>query len=31
MKYGRRNNFEISGISNQIPDYDLKENIIKIC
>ena len=30
-QYGRRNNVEISGISNQIPDQDLEENIIKIC
>ena len=29
-QYGRRNNVEISGISNQIPDQDLEENI-KIC
>ena len=28
---GRRNNVEISGISNQIPEQDLEENIIKIC
>ena len=28
-QYGRRNNVEISGISNQIPDQDLEENIIK--
>ena len=26
-QYGRRNNVEISGISNQIPDQDLEENI----
>ena len=26
-QYGRRNNIEISGISNQIPDQDLEENI----
>ena len=30
QQYGRRNNVEISGISNQIPDQDLEENI-KIC
>ena len=30
-QYGRRNNVEISGISNQIPDQDLEENILKIC
>ena len=30
-QYGRHNNVEISGISNQIPDQDLEENIIKIC
>ena len=29
-QHDRRNNVEISGISNQIPDHDL-ENIIKIC
>ena len=29
-QYGRRNNVEISGISNQVPDQDLQENIIKI-
>ena len=29
-QYGRRNNVEISGISNQIPDQDLEENV-KIC
>ena len=29
-QYGRRNNIEISGISNQIRDQDLEENIIKI-
>ena len=26
-QYGRRNNVEISGISNQIPDQDLEENV----
>ena len=26
-QYGHRNNVEISGISNQIPDQDLEENI----
>ena len=26
-QYGRRNNIEIPGISNQIPDQDLEENI----
>ena len=30
-QHGCRNNAEISGISNQIPDQDLEENIIKIC
>ena len=30
MKYGRRNNVEISGIANQIPNQDLEENV-KIC
>ena len=30
-QYGRRNNVEISGISNQIPDQDLEENVVKIC
>ena len=30
-QHGHRNNIEISGISNQIPDQDLEENIIKIC
>ena len=30
-QYGRRNNVEISGISNPIPDQDLEENIVKIC
>ena len=30
-QYGRRNNVETSGISNQIPDQDVEENIIKIC
>ena len=30
-QYGRQNNVEISGVSNEIPDQDLKENIIKIC
>ena len=30
-QYGRRNNFKISGISNQIPDQDLEENVVKIC
>ena len=30
-QYGRRNNVEISGISNQIPGEDLEENITKIC
>ena len=29
-QYGRRNNIEISGISNQIRDQDLEENIVKI-
>ena len=28
-QYGGRNNVEISGISKQIPDQDLEENIIK--
>ena len=30
-QYGRHNNVEIFGVSNQIPDQDLEENIIKIC
>ena len=30
-QYGRRNNVEISGISNQIPDQELEENVVKIC
>ena len=30
-QYGRQNNFEIYGVSNEIPDQDLKENIIKVC
>ena len=30
-QYGRRNNVEISEISNQIPDQDLEENVVKIC
>ena len=30
-QYGCRNYVEISGISNQIPDQDLEENVIKIC
>ena len=30
-QYGRRNNVEISGISNDIPDQDLEENVVKIC
>ena len=30
-QYGRRNNVEISGISNQIPYQDLEENVVKIC
>ena len=29
--YGRRSNVEISGISNQIPDQNLEENVVKIC
>ena len=29
-QYDRRNNIEISGISNQIRDQDLEENIVKI-
>ena len=29
-QYGGRSNVEISGISNQIPDHDLEENITKI-
>ena len=29
-QYGRRNNVEISGISNDTPDQDLEENIVKI-
>ena len=30
-QYGHHKNVKISGISNQIPDQDLEENIIKIC
>ena len=30
-QYGCHNNVEISGISNDIPDQDLEENIVKIC
>ena len=30
-QYGCRDNVEISGISNQIPDQDLEEKVIKIC
>ena len=30
-QYGRRNNVEISGILNQIPDQDLEESVVKIC
>ena len=30
-RYGPQNNVEISGISNEISDQDLAENIIKIC
>ena len=30
-QYDRRNNVEISGISNQIPDRDLEENVVNIC
>ena len=30
-QYGCRNYVEISGISNQIPDQDLEENVVKIC
>ena len=30
-QHGRNSNVEISGISNQIPDQDVEENIIKIC
>ena len=30
-QYGRRNNVEISGVLNEIPDQDLEENITKIC
>ena len=30
-QYGRRNNVEISGILNQIPDQYLEENVVKIC
>ena len=29
--YGRRSNVEIPGISNQIPDQNLEENVVKIC
>ena len=30
-QYNRRNNLEISGISNEIPDDDLENHVIKIC
>ena len=30
-QYGRRNNVELSGISNDISDQDLEDNIVKIC
>ena len=30
-QYGRCNKVEICGISNQIPDQDLEENVVKIC
>ena len=30
-QYGRRNNVEVSGISNDISDQDLEDNIVKIC
>ena len=30
-QYNRRNNVEISRISNEIPDEDLQNNVIKIC
>ena len=30
-QYGRRNNVKLSGISNDISDQDLEENIVKIC
>ena len=30
-RYGPQNNVEISGISNEISDQDLAENITKIC
>ena len=31
LQYNRRNNAEISGISNEIPDEDPGNNVIKIC
>ena len=30
-QYNRRNNFEVSGISNEIPEKNLENNVIKIC
>ena len=30
-QYDRRNNVEISGISNEIPDQNIEENVVKIC
>ena len=30
-QYNRRSNVEISGISNEIPDEDLENNVIEIC
>ena len=30
-QYGCRNNVEVSGISNDISDQDLEDNIVKIC
>ena len=30
-QYGRHNNVEVSGISNDISDQDLEDNIVKIC
>ena len=30
-QYGHRNNVEISGISNQNPNQNLEENVVKIC
>ena len=31
MNSGRQNSVQISEVSNEIPDQDLEENIVKIC